>query len=79
MSFSASDDQLLITMLDIFQAGIETTSNVLSWTILFLILNPHVQAKLYAEISRMAPKDVPITLDYKKRFVICVFFFSVRF
>lgn len=57
-------------MLDIFQAGIETTSNVLSWTILFLILNPHVQEKLYEEISQVVPKKgEPITLDYKNRFV----------
>ncbi|KAJ6641655.1 Cytochrome P450 2C21 [Pseudolycoriella hygida] len=64
---SFDDDQLLITMLDVFQAGIETTSNILSWTILFLILNPDVQAKLYEEISRMIPKGEQITLDYKNR------------
>lgn len=65
--FFLSDDQLLITMLDIFQAGTETTSNLLSWTILFLILNPHVQEKLHEEISRMVPKGEPISLAYKNR------------
>lgn len=65
-------------MLDIFQAGIETTSNTLSWIILFLILNPHVQEKLYEEISRMVPKGEPITLGYKNRFVMnCLHFCSV--
>ncbi|XP_037044115.1 cytochrome P450 2B4-like [Bradysia coprophila] len=66
-STSFTDDQLLITMLDIFQAGLETTSNMLSWTILFLILNPHVQERLYEEISRVIPKGQPITLDHKNR------------
>lgn len=56
-------------MLDIFRAGTETTSNLLSWTILFLMLNPHVQEKLHEEISRMLPKGELITLDYKNRFV----------
>lgn len=67
-----SDDQLLITMLDIFQAGIETTSTILSWTILFLILNPHVQEKLYEEISQTLPKGKPITLDYKNKLANCI-------
>lgn len=68
--FILPDDQLLLTMLDIFQAGIETTSNTLSWTILFLILNPHVQDKLFEEISRIVPRGEQITLDYKNRFVV---------
>lgn len=54
-------------MLDIFQAGLETTSNTLSWTILFLILNPHVQERMYEEISRVVPKGDSITLDHKNR------------
>lgn len=64
---SFTDDQLLITMLDIFQAGLETTSNTLSWTILFLILNPDVQERLFEEISRVIPKGELITLDHKNR------------
>lgn len=61
-------------MLDIFQAGTETTSNTLSWTVLFLMLNPHVQKKLHEEISRIIPKGEPTSLAYKNR---CVTIFSI--
>lgn len=37
-----TDDHLLMTVGDIFGAGVETTSTVLKWSILYLVHHPEV-------------------------------------
>jgi len=41
---------MIVTLLDLFIAGSETTSMVICWTILFLTLNQDSQRKLKQEI-----------------------------
>jgi len=41
---------MIITVLDLFLAGSETTGMVICWTILFLTLNQEPQRKLKREI-----------------------------
>lgn len=45
-----SEEQLIQILLDLFSAGLETVTSTLEWAVLFLMLNPHVQVKIHAEI-----------------------------
>lgn len=51
MPKSFSEEQLLVVLLDLFLAGSETTSSMLSFVILLLLEHEDVQAKLRAEID----------------------------
>ena len=55
----------MATVLDLWIAGQETTSNTLAWLCIFLIQNPHVQKKLHAELDEFVGSDRTITLDDK--------------
>ncbi|KAH3876686.1 cytochrome P450 2U1-like [Dreissena polymorpha] len=48
---------------DLMAAGSETSATTLTWMILFLALNPDVQDKLHAEITRKVGKEVPTISD----------------
>jgi cytochrome P450 len=47
------EKMLIGTIADLFQAGSDTTSITLTWTILYLTQCPHVQEKLQAEIQEI--------------------------
>nr|XP_060622793.1 steroid 17-alpha-hydroxylase/17,20 lyase [Anolis sagrei ordinatus] len=47
-----TDDYLLMTVADIFGAGVETTTTVLKWTVLYLLHYPEVQQKIQEEIDQ---------------------------
>ncbi|KAL4639974.1 steroid 17-alpha-hydroxylase/17,20 lyase [Arapaima gigas] len=46
-----TDDHLLMTVGDIFGAGVETTTTVLKWSIAYLIHHPEVQKKIQDELD----------------------------
>lgn len=46
-SVGLSDDHVLMTVGDIFGAGVETTTTVLKWAITFLIHHPQVRSFLH--------------------------------
>nr|QRY28570.1 cytochrome P450 CYP15A1 [Sitobion avenae] len=48
---SFSEEQLLVILLDLFLAGSETTSSMLSFVILLLLKHQDIQAKVHAEID----------------------------
>lgn len=48
---SFSEEQLLVLLLDLFLAGSETTSSMLSFVILILLKHQDVQAKVHAELN----------------------------
>ncbi|XP_060079129.1 cytochrome P450 2J6-like [Ylistrum balloti] len=48
-----TDDNLLLCLSDLFLAGTETSSTVLTWASIFLIRHPEVQGKMRSEISRV--------------------------
>ena len=58
---------MLIALLDLFQAGLETTSTTLTWTFLLLALHPEVQEKLYEEIVEVVGTSRLPGLEDKKR------------
>ena len=48
--------QLVISIVDLFAAGSETSSTTLRWAVLFLILNPEVQKKCQDELDSLSSK-----------------------
>ncbi|XP_013863521.1 cytochrome P450 2J6 [Austrofundulus limnaeus] len=57
-------ENLVLCCLDLFLAGSETTSKTLQWGLIFLIMNPHIQEKVQAEISRViGPSRRPSMAD----------------
>ncbi|KAK2835780.1 hypothetical protein Q5P01_016264 [Channa striata] len=48
-----TETNLALCSLDLFLAGTETTSTTLQWALVYLIVNPEVQAKVQAEIDRV--------------------------
>ncbi|XP_013392734.1 cytochrome P450 1A1 [Lingula anatina] len=48
---SLSDTRILQTMMDIFLAGTQTTSDTLKWIIMYVADNPEVQAKIHKELD----------------------------
>uniref|UniRef100_A0A3B3CZ29 Cytochrome P450, family 17, subfamily A, polypeptide 1 n=1 Tax=Oryzias melastigma TaxID=30732 RepID=A0A3B3CZ29_ORYME len=58
-----SDDHLLMTVGDIFGAGVETTTTVLKWAITYLIHYPEVQKQIQEELDRKVGADRPPQLS----------------
>ncbi|TWW57689.1 cytochrome P450 2J4-like [Takifugu flavidus] len=54
---------LSICTMDLFGAGTETTTTTLQWGLLYMIYYPHIQEKVYAEISAVigSSRDPSIT------------------
>jgi cytochrome P450 len=50
-------DQLVTLVLDIFNAGAESTSNTIAFGLLYMILYPDVQEKVYREIQEVVGSD----------------------
>eukprot|EP00092_Neocalanus_flemingeri_P005823 GFUD01006267.1.p1 GENE.GFUD01006267.1~~GFUD01006267.1.p1 ORF type:complete len:485 (-),score=98.81 GFUD01006267.1:202-1656(-) len=48
--------QLVISIVDLFAAGSETSSSTLRWAILYLVLNPEVQEKCQEELDLLGSK-----------------------
>ncbi|CAL8077563.1 unnamed protein product [Orchesella dallaii] len=63
---STGEHSLLITLLDLFMAGGDTTSTTLYWAFLYMILYPTVQKKVQKEIDTVLGK-LPPSLEHRKR------------
>ncbi|CAL8116967.1 unnamed protein product [Orchesella dallaii] len=60
-----NDDQLRMTLIDLFQAGAETTSKTLSFGLLYMLLHQEVQEKVQKEIDSVIPKGSPLFIAMK--------------
>lgn len=60
------EKNLLVGMLNLFNAGAETTSGTMVWTLLYLIKHPAVQEKIYQEISTVIGKSQMPSLDHRE-------------
>uniref|UniRef100_A0A914XEW4 Cytochrome P450 n=1 Tax=Plectus sambesii TaxID=2011161 RepID=A0A914XEW4_9BILA len=60
-----SDWQLLLTMLDIWVAGMETTVTTMKWALLFMVHYPEVQRKVQAELDNVVGRDRHVTMADK--------------
>ncbi|XP_070696641.1 steroid 17-alpha-hydroxylase/17,20 lyase [Pempheris klunzingeri] len=56
-SVGLSDDHLLMTVGDIFGAGVETTTTVLKWAVAYLLHHPQVQGRIQEELDRKVGGD----------------------
>ncbi|KAJ7319205.1 hypothetical protein OS493_036368 [Desmophyllum pertusum] len=62
-----TDQQLIMTMGEVFIAGNETTGSALCWALLYLIYNPEVQQKLHQELDEViGPDRLPELGDKEK-------------
>ncbi|XP_021955195.1 methyl farnesoate epoxidase [Folsomia candida] len=57
LSYIYTDEQFVTTILDLFAAGSETTSNTLEFSILLMILHKDVQDKVREEVDRVVGKE----------------------
>jgi len=48
---------LIISILDLYTAGSETTSSSIRWFILYMAVYPEVQQKVQEELDEKVPKD----------------------
>ncbi|XP_014665418.1 PREDICTED: cytochrome P450 2J2-like [Priapulus caudatus] len=59
-----SEKQLTTLVADLFGAGTETTSNTLTWGLLYMMRYPHVQQKIQAELDDVVGRGrLPTTKD----------------
>ncbi|XP_078484745.1 cytochrome P450 2U1 [Ciona intestinalis] len=71
---SFTDSQLLHYVVDLFEAGTETTTSTLMWSILCMIHNPEKQEKLRKEICSVVGQDrVPAMNDKAQMPYTCAF------
>ncbi|XP_053577327.1 cytochrome P450 2D15 [Bombina bombina] len=59
---SFNEKNLLLTTLDLFSAGTETTSATLRWSLLFMLLYPEVQEKVHKEIDQVIGRNMRPTM-----------------
>ncbi|CAJ0962449.1 unnamed protein product, partial [Mesorhabditis belari] len=59
------EQQLEAVIFDIWTAGMETTSNTLTWSIVYIMNNPDVQTKIHEELDRVIRSDRKITMSDK--------------
>ena len=61
-----TDQHLIMTMGEVFIAGVETTASTLCWALLYLIHNPVVQQRLHQELDQVIGPDRLPELEDKK-------------
>ena len=61
------EKNLEVTMGDLFGAGSETTSQTMSFAIMYLCKNRQIQKKLQAELDSVVGKGNQVTLDDRSR------------
>jgi len=63
---SFSEEQLLVILLDLFLAGSETTSSMLSFAVLLLLKHQDIQEKVHAELDAVIGDRENQLADRKK-------------
>lgn len=61
-----TDERLILTMGEVFVAGMETTASAVCWALLRLIHNPQIQEKLHEELDQVIGPNRSPDLDDKK-------------
>ncbi|KAJ8335085.1 hypothetical protein SKAU_G00407240 [Synaphobranchus kaupii] len=61
------DQNMLLSISNLFAAGTETTSTTLRWGLLFMMKYPHIQEKVQAEIENVVGRERPPRTDDRKR------------
>ena len=61
-----TDQHLIMTMSEVFIAGMETTASTLCWALMYLIHNPDVQQRLHQQLDHVTGPDRLPELEDKK-------------
>lgn len=61
---------MLLSVVDLFLAGAETTSSTLQWAMLYMISFPDIQAKVQQEIDTVIGSTRVPTLEDRPKYVI---------
>ncbi|KAI8517679.1 cytochrome P450 2 sub U member 1 [Branchiostoma belcheri] len=56
---SLTEENVLYMAQNLFMAGIETTTNTLMWSLLFMTLNPDIQRKVQQELDAVVGEGLP--------------------
>jgi cytochrome P450 len=59
-----------VSMMNLFGAGAETTSNTLSWSFYLLAKNPEVQEKMFQEINSVVGNSRLPSVEDKPSYVL---------
>jgi len=52
-----SEDGLVMLLLDLFSAGVESIANTLDYAMLYMVLNPHIQRKVQEELDAVVGRS----------------------
>jgi hypothetical protein len=63
-----SEDGLVTILLDLFSAGAESVANSLDYSLLYLMLNPHIQKKVQEELDAVVGRSRRPSLDDRPRY-----------
>lgn len=66
-----TDDNLMLCLSDIFFAGTETSSTVITWGAIYLIHHPRVQERMRAEMSRVVGDGRILSLSDRPEMPYC--------
>ena len=55
--FPITEDHVVLTMNDIFSAGLETTSTCILWALAYLVRNPKVQQRIHQELDDVIGRE----------------------
>ncbi|KAI8493799.1 cytochrome P450 2 sub U member 1 [Branchiostoma belcheri] len=61
-----TEENIMYVALDLFIAGIDTTSNTLLWSLLYMTLNPDIQNKVQQELDAVVGVGLP-TLSHRSQ------------
>ncbi|XP_039543540.1 cytochrome P450 2K1-like isoform X2 [Pimephales promelas] len=60
------DENLMVTVTDLFVAGTDTSATTLRWGLMFMAKYPHIQDRVHEEIDRLIGERQPAVEDRKK-------------
>lgn len=63
----ATEQQLLVLLMDMFMAGSDSTTNTLCFIILYILHNPHVQIRAQQELDAVTGRKRLATLNDRQR------------
>ena len=59
-TWSMAEDDAFQIIIELFNAGTDTTATALMWSVLFLVNRPDIQAKLREELMRVNRCSMPV-------------------
>jgi cytochrome P450 len=74
-----SEDGLVMLLLDLFSAGVESIANTLDYAMLYMVLNPHIQRKVQEELDAVVERSRRTTDDDRPLYDKTVFIQKLQY